>query len=169
MNALKDLIIWMMIIIATAMLFNSQGDKLNSNFFSTFLPHKGKIQGNGRIEFTQSLDGHFYIQAKVNNHNITFLLDTGATDIVLSEKDAIYAGINLHNIKNFKVYETGNGRIKAGVVQISQMIVGNFLIRNIQASVSPSAISHSLLGMSFLKYFDFTIKDNKLILYRDTA
>lgn len=166
MNTLKNLITWLLIIITVAMLFDSQGNKLSNRFFSTFLPHKGRVQGNGSIEFTKSRDGHFYIQAQINNRNITFLLDTGATDIVLSQKDAMYAGINLQNIQNFKIYETAKGRIEAGVVQIPQIRIGNFLINNVQASVNSYSMSHSLLGMSFLRYFDFIMKDDRLILYR---
>ncbi|WP_065094710.1 MULTISPECIES: TIGR02281 family clan AA aspartic protease [unclassified Wolbachia] len=167
MNAVKNLVIWLLIIAATSMLIDSQRDKLSDRFLSTFLPYKGRIQNSGSIEFTKSYDGHFYIQAQVNDSNITFLLDTGATDIVLSQKDALHAGINLQNVQDFKIYETAKGQIKAGVVQIPQVKIGNFLINDVQASVNTHSMSHSLLGMSFLRYFHFTIRDNKLILYRD--
>ncbi|QDH18639.1 TIGR02281 family clan AA aspartic protease [Wolbachia endosymbiont of Carposina sasakii] len=167
MNAVKNLVIWLLIIATTAMLIDSQRDKLSDRFLSTFLPYKGRIQNSGSIEFTKSYDGHFYIQAQVNDSNITFLLDTGATDIVLSQKDALHAGINLQNVQDFKIYESAKGQIKAGVVQIPQVKIGNFLINDVQASVNTHSMSHSLLGMSFLRYFHFTIRDNKLILYRD--
>ncbi|WP_265044668.1 TIGR02281 family clan AA aspartic protease [Wolbachia endosymbiont (group A) of Epirrhoe alternata] len=167
MNAVKNLVIWLLIIATTAMLIDSQRDKLSDRFLSTFLPYKGRIQNSGSIEFTKSYDGHFYIQAQVNDSNITFLLDTGATDIVLSQKDSLHAGINLQNVQDFKIYETAKGQIKAGVVQIPQVKIGNFLINDVQASVNTHSMSHSLLGMSFLRYFHFTIRDNKLILYRD--
>ncbi|WP_353280132.1 TIGR02281 family clan AA aspartic protease [Wolbachia endosymbiont (group A) of Phasia obesa] len=167
MNAVKNLVIWLLIIATTAMLIDSQRDKLSDRFLSTFLPYKGRIQNSGSIEFTKSYDGHFYIQAQVNDSNITFLLDTGATDIVLSQKDALHAGINLQNVQDFKIYETAKGQIKAGVVQIPQVKIGNFLINDVQASVNTHSMSHLLLGMSFLRYFHFTIRDNKLILYRD--
>ncbi|MGL9717710.1 MAG: TIGR02281 family clan AA aspartic protease [Wolbachia sp.] len=169
MNAVKNLVTWLLIIVITAMIIDSQGDKLKSRFLSTFLPYKGRIQSSGSIEFTKSYDGHFYIQAQVNGHNITFLLDTGATDIVLSQKDALHAGLNLQNIQDFKIYETAKGQIRAGVIQIPQVQIGNFLINDIQASVNTHSMSHSLLGMSFLRYFHFTIRDNKLILYRGSA
>ncbi|MDR0289216.1 MAG: TIGR02281 family clan AA aspartic protease [Rickettsiales bacterium] len=169
MNAVKNLVIWLLIIVITAMFIDSQGDKLSNRFLSTFLPYKERIQNSGSIEFTKSYDGHFYIQAQVNGRNITFLLDTGATDIVLSQKDALNAGINLQNIQDFKIYETAKGQIRAGVVQIPQVKIGNFLINDVQASVNTHSMSHSLLGMSFLRYFHFTIRDNKLILYRESA
>ncbi|MDR1139659.1 MAG: TIGR02281 family clan AA aspartic protease [Rickettsiales bacterium] len=169
MNAVKNLVIWLLIIVITAMFIDSQREKLSNRFLSTFLPYKGRIQNSGSIEFTKSYDGHFYIQAQVNGRSITFLLDTGATDIVLSQKDAVNAGINLQNIRDFKIYETAKGQIRAGVVQIPQVKIGNFLINDVQASVNTHSMSHSLLGMSFLRYFHFTIRDNKLILYRESA
>ncbi|WP_341808304.1 TIGR02281 family clan AA aspartic protease [Wolbachia endosymbiont (group E) of Neria commutata] len=166
MNAVKNLAVWLLIIVITAMLIDSQGDKLSDSFLSTFIPHQGRVQGNGSIEFTKSRDGHFYILAQINNRSIIFLVDTGATDIVLSQQDAFRTGINLQNIQNFKTYETAKGQIKAGVVRIPQIKIGNFLINDVQASVNTHAMSYSLLGMSFLRYFDFIVKDNKLILYR---
>ncbi len=67
MNAVKNLVIWLLIIAATSMLIDSQRDKLSDRFLSTFLPYKGRIQNSGQnsgsIEFTKSYDGHFYIQA----------------------------------------------------------------------------------------------------------
>lgn len=168
MSAVKNLLIWLVIITVTAMFIDTHRDKLSNRFFSTFFPHKARVQNNsGSIEFTKSYDGHFYIQAQVNNKNIMFLLDTGASDIVLSQKDALHAGINLKDIRDFKVYDTAKGQVKAGVVQIPQIKIGNFLVHDVQASVNTHAMSHSLLGMSFLRYFHFTIRDNKLILYRD--
>ncbi|MDD9331623.1 MAG: TIGR02281 family clan AA aspartic protease [Wolbachia sp.] len=166
MSAVKNLAIWLLIIIATAVFFDSQGNKLADIFLNTFLPSKGKVKGSGSIEFTKSHNGRFYIQAKVNDRNITFLLDTGATDIILSQKDAMYLGINFKNLQNFKVYETAKGQIRASIIKIPQVKIGNFLINNVQASVKDHPMSYSLLEMSFLRYFYFTIKDDKLILYR---
>jgi aspartyl protease family protein len=167
MNTIKNLTIWLVIIIIVAMIIDSQGDKLSNRFLSTFVPHQGRIHGNGSIEFTKSHDGHFYIQAQINNRSVIFLVDTGATDIVLSQQDAFRTGINVKNIKNFKTYETAKGKIESGIINIPQIKIGNFLINNIEASVNSHSMSHSLLGMSLLRYFNFIVKDNKLILYRD--
>ncbi len=43
MNAVKNLVIWLLIIATTAMLIDSQRDKLSDRFLSTFLPYKGRI------------------------------------------------------------------------------------------------------------------------------
>ncbi|WP_081326545.1 TIGR02281 family clan AA aspartic protease [Wolbachia pipientis] len=150
------------------MFYNSSNLVLDGTTISNRIlaPYKGKVQGDGSVEFSRARDGHFYIQAQINNRNITFLLDTGATDIVLSHKDALHAGIDVQNISNFKIYETAKGFIEAKIVEIPEMKIGHFLISNVQASVNSYSMSRSLLGMSFLKHFDFMIKDDTLILYR---
>ncbi|WP_333023419.1 TIGR02281 family clan AA aspartic protease [Wolbachia endosymbiont of Pentidionis agamae] len=167
MNSIKNLIFWFLIIIITAMLYDANKEKLNDIFISTFLPYRGRVQGSGQIEFTKSYDGHFYVQAQINNRSVRFLLDTGATDITLSYPDAIKVGINTENIQNFKIYETAKGKIKAGVVNIPEMGIGNFVIKNIQVSINTHEMSHSLLGMNLLKHFNFTIKNDRLIIYRN--
>ncbi|MDG7056436.1 MAG: TIGR02281 family clan AA aspartic protease [Wolbachia endosymbiont of Meromenopon meropis] len=169
MHSVKNLVIWLLIIIIVAIFIDSHKVKFDDRFRNTFLPYNGKMKDSESIEFTKSYDGHFYIQAQVNGCNVMFLLDTGATDIVLSQRDALNAGINLKNIQDFKIYETAKGQVKAGVIQISQIKIGNFLINNVQASVNTHSMHRSLLGMSFLKYFHFTIRDNKLTLYRKSV
>ncbi len=167
---MRGLVIWLFIIIVTAILYDSLSTiPVNITAIGRYglVADKGRIQGNGSVEFNRAHDGHFYIQAQVNNRDIIFLLDTGATDVVLSYKDAVYAGIDVQNASNFKVYETARGLIETKTVKIPEIKIGNFLINNVQASVNTYSMSRSLLGMSFLKYFDFMIKDNKLILYRN--
>ncbi len=164
---IKYAIVWLAIIISVATVYGLRNDILNSKFIAVFLPHKGYTTKDGSVEFRQSSNGHFYIQAEINQHNITFLLDTGATDIVLSLKDAQKIGINLKEIKNFKTYQTANGIIQAGSVEVSEIKVGSFSVKNMRVSVNTHHMSSSLLGMSFLKHFDFTIKDDRLIIYPD--
>ncbi len=49
---------------------------------------------NGAIELRQADDGHYYADTVVNGIAVTFLIDTGASDIFLSEEDARRVGLD---------------------------------------------------------------------------
>ncbi|WP_447582140.1 retropepsin-like aspartic protease family protein [Anaplasma marginale] len=119
---------------------------------------------DGGVAFRKSKDGHFYILAAINGENITFLVDTGATDVVLSEKDAQKIGAHMRPVQQSKTYHTANGAIKATYFQIPEIRIGTLVARNVGASISTSELRTSLLGMSFLKHFHFTMRNDELLL-----
>lgn len=163
----KYVITWLIIITSVAAIYGLRDELLNSKLVTVFLPSKGHVAKDGSLEFKQASNGHFYIQAEINQKNITFLLDTGATDTVLSLKDAQKIGINLKEIRDFKRYQTANGTVLAGSVEVPKIKIGNFVVKNVRISINTYPMSTSLLGMNLLKHFDFTIKDDRLIIYHD--
>ncbi|XGA08715.1 MAG: TIGR02281 family clan AA aspartic protease [Wolbachia endosymbiont of Xenopsylla cheopis] len=163
----KYVVTWLLIITSIATVYGLRDEILNSKLVTVFLPYRGYVAKDGSLEFKQSSNGHFYIQAEINQKNITFLLDTGATDTVLTLKDAEKIGVNLKEIKNFKRYQTANGTVLAGSVEIPKIKIGSFVVENVRVSVNTYPMSTSLLGMNLLKHFDFTIKNDRLIIYHD--
>ena len=60
----------------------------------TVMPQQTVLADQGRIELPRAADGHYYVTADVNGHPTRFVVDTGASQIVLSEQDARSAGID---------------------------------------------------------------------------
>jgi aspartyl protease family protein len=98
----------------------------------------------------KAADGHFWIEAKVNTTVVKFLVDTGATTVALTDKDARRMGINLYNIVYDREVLTASGPTKAASVTIDRLQIGNNTVRDVKAMVIRQGLSSSLLGMSYL-------------------
>ena len=106
--------------------------------------------------------GHYVTQGKINNHPVTFLLDTGASDISIPDKIARKLKLKYGQERR---YQTANGIIIGNLTLLNQVSIGKIQLRNIRASINPK-MDHDeiLLGMSFLKNIEFTQRGDTLIL-----
>ncbi|MDE0994022.1 MAG: TIGR02281 family clan AA aspartic protease, partial [Rhodospirillales bacterium] len=93
------------------------------------------------------------------------LIDTGASDVVLSPLDAKRLGFNLERLRYSKIYRTANGSVKGAPVILGQITIGSIQLLNVPASVNGADMNRSLLGMRFLNQLSrFEISGNQLIL-----
>ncbi|MEO0567506.1 MAG: TIGR02281 family clan AA aspartic protease [Pseudomonadota bacterium] len=122
---------------------------------------------DGRVELTRSMDGHYYVTAKVNGADVDFVVDTGATQIVLTEDDAVRAGLNTTDLAFVGRASTANGVVRTAPVRLDSLSIGPIEDRGIAAVVNGGELFQSLLGMSYLQRFESVeITDGKLILTR---
>ena len=165
MRYAKYIIFWLSITAGIALVYDVNHKALQSTR-ATAVTVAPSAEGALGVSFRKSNDGHFYILAHISGENIKFLVDTGATDVVLSFKDAQRIGAHMRPSKS-KTYRTANGSIQASYFTIPEIRIGNLVARNVGASVSTSQLETSLLGMSFLKNFQFIMKKDELILYQN--
>jgi aspartyl protease family protein len=93
--------------------------------------------------------GHFVTTAQVNGTGVKFLVDTGATLVVLSREDADRAKIGYKDAP-VGLMQTANGPVQAWRVKIDRLQVGEIEINNVDAVVNAAPLPFGLLGMSFL-------------------
>lgn len=137
----------------------------SSRLGSEFNPGRGNIE-NGAISFRADLRGHYMATAKINGQDIKFLIDTGATDIALSMKDAIKIGFKESDLSFNMQVSTANGTAYVAPVIIDKIELGPIVFNNLRGSVSPAGMDISLLGMSFLNQLSaYEVKDGLLTLY----
>jgi len=106
--------------------------------------------------------GHYVTQGEINNHSVTFLLDTGASDISIPDKIARELNLNYGQEQR---YQTANGIIIGNLTTLRSVSIGNIKLQNVRASINPKMDNDEiLLGMSFLKYIEFTQHGDTLIL-----
>lgn len=123
------------------------------------------MRGHETVVFKKSRDGHFYLNLKIKGHTIPFLLDTGATRVVLTERDAQKIGIDVRSLHYKYPTQTANGVIYVAFVTIERITVGQRTLEHVPAAVSKHATPPSILGMSFLEKIPaWTIKGDRLIL-----
>lgn len=128
-------------------------------------PSYAKVGKHGELIINASQDGHFYIDVKVNGEDMRFMIDTGASEIVLSASQAKKVGIDLKTLNFNRVYQTANGTAFGASTILKEIEVGGIKFHDVHASVNNSEMGVSLLGMSFLRQFTrYEFYHDKLLL-----
>lgn len=163
----RNFLLWVSIIFLLITLYSYRYEMqtVKDRVVSTLFPSKA-VMKNGAITFQASQDGHYYLWADINNTPIYFMLDTGATDIVLTQRDAKKIGIVPQRLDYTKIYHTANGTSYGAPVVISRFTLGELQLYNLHASVNAGKMQTSLLGMSFLNQLQgYEVKNGVLMLW----
>ena len=103
----------------------------------------------------------------VNGTPIDFLVDTGATQVVLTQADAARIGLNPTELRYLGIANTANGQVRTAAVNLDEVQVGPYSDRNLRATVNGGEMDKSLLGMTYLGLYDsISITNDELILSR---
>ena len=167
LKAVKYFSIWAAIAMFIIILYSFRFDflEVKTRLVGVLNPSHIQVNSSDKIIINMSYGNHFYANVKVNNQNIRFMIDTGATDMVLSLRDAKKAGINIAKLIFNKPYQTANGISYGASVVLKDVKFGNLNLKNVRASVNSADMGVSLLGMSFLRNFKkYEFYQNKLIL-----
>ena len=133
----------------------------------TVLPGQSIVTGSDRVELPRHADGHYYLTAEVNGKPILFVVDTGATDIVLTQDDARLAGLDPDDLAYIGRALTANGEVRTAPVRLDTLVIGPIRDTGVAAVVNEGALDQSLLGMSYLqRYSSVEITGGKLVLSR---
>ena len=133
----------------------------------TVMPRQTVLASEGRIELPRAPDGHYYVTAEVNGQPIRFVVDTGATEIVLSREDAKTAGIAMDDLIFSGRAYSANGPVATAPVRLDRLAIGAIEDDGVRAFVNDGQMDISLLGMSYLnRYARIEITDGALVLTR---
>ena len=132
----------------------------------TVRPSQNVVSGD-RIELPRARDGHYYLTAQVNGTPLRFVVDTGASQVVLSRDDAERIGMDTENLNYLGRAYTANGEVRTASVRLDSITVGPVRHENVRAVVNQGDMQGSLLGMSYLQQFSsLEITGGKLVLTR---
>jgi aspartyl protease family protein len=132
---------------------------------SGFIPGEPVHTGAQEMVISESEGGNYLVYGTVNGARVRFLVDTGASDIVLSPSDARRAGIDFGLLNFDHSYETANGIGKGALTNIKTLAVGDASFTDVAISVNQADMNASLLGMTFLRRFkSFSFSQGKLTL-----
>ncbi len=122
--------------------------------------------GWNRITIPADPRGHFLVEAEVNGTPVTFLVDSGASSVVLSPEDARRIGLTPDRLRFTERYRTANGTVRAAPVELREIRIGQLAQRFVPASINEAPIGVSLLGMSFLGRLEsWSVEGGRLALY----
>jgi clan AA aspartic protease (TIGR02281 family) len=109
--------------------------------------------------------GHFLLKAVVNGVPINFMVDTGASHVVLTIPDARRIGFTANDLEFTQEFQSANGTVRAAPVKLRELRIGQFSLYGLEASVNGGPLPISLLGMSFLQRLrSYEVADGRLIL-----
>nr|WP_236581441.1 TIGR02281 family clan AA aspartic protease [Hydrogenophaga sp. BPS33] len=119
--------------------------------------------GRQRIVLTADSRGHFFPSGQINGRAVQFLVDTGASSVILSESDA--KRINLDYTKGRRVIvNTANGNVSGHQVRLDSVRVGDAQVYGVDAIVLPQPMLFVLLGNTFLTRFQMQRHNDQLVL-----
>ncbi len=155
--------VWIAWLIGLALLVFVFQDLLDEQYNPNQDP-KLSLQSNGKAQVTlqQNRQGHYVTNGAINGVNVTFLLDTGATQVSIPAH--IAEKLSLQTGGQYRV-QTANGSITVYQTQLNELRIGNIYLYNVAAHINPSMEADEiLLGMSALKRVEFRQTGKQLIL-----
>ncbi|MEJ2179671.1 MAG: TIGR02281 family clan AA aspartic protease [Gammaproteobacteria bacterium] len=120
------------------------------------------IEGVREVVLERNRRGHYVSSGFINDKPVTFMLDTGATDIAIPYRVAEQLGLRRGPTVYF---QTANGPATGYATKLDSVAIGNIELENVRASINPNVKEMEiLLGMSFLKHLEFTQRGDTLTL-----
>jgi aspartyl protease family protein len=126
------------------------------------------LHGSGYVEvhLASSRQGHYMAGGKINGEEVTFLLDTGATQVAVPIEVAQRLGLQAGAAITIS---TANGRATAHRTRLQRLQLGDIVLTDVEALIAPGMGGDDvLLGMSALKQLEFTQRGGTLMLRQST-
>jgi aspartyl protease family protein len=117
---------------------------------------------NGVLTVKPDRSGHYRIEGTINDENVEFIIDTGATLVAVPKSLANRLGIKGHYPI---LLQTANGNISGSLTRIKKLTFANFKLYNVKAVIMPGGDDKMvLLGMNVLSQFNLSQQNNRLII-----
>ncbi|WP_394760478.1 TIGR02281 family clan AA aspartic protease [Phenylobacterium sp.] len=107
-------------------------------------------QGGPRATIPKSADGHYWAEVEADGGPVRLLVDTGATAVALTPRDAARLGVDLGALRYSNRVVTATGQARAASVKLASLTVSGARIENVDALVIEHGLDTSLLGMTYL-------------------
>jgi len=122
------------------------------------------VSAEGQVEVPRAPDGHYYLTLAIDGTPLTFMVDTGASGMVLSLADAERVGIAVADLRFLGQAMTANGIVRTAQVTLPVVELGPFRNEGFRAYVNAGEMQGSLLGMDYLGQFRMEFASDRLVL-----
>ncbi|MEL7026455.1 MAG: TIGR02281 family clan AA aspartic protease [Pseudomonadota bacterium] len=156
----RQLAAWGLIFIGTIAVVGLWSDIRND-----VAPSQLSFDDGARIEVPRQADGHYHVTVDLNNVPVNFIVDTGASNVVLSGRDAERVGIDVDSLAFTGFANTANGTVRTAEVRIDEIDLAGVTAEDFPVWVNGGEMDFSLLGMNYLNAFErIEISGGRLIL-----
>lgn len=117
----------------------------------------------------QKYGDQYVVESSLSGNQVYFLIDTGASTTAISRQKfkALFKSVETKFVGQFNV-QTANGTVRSPMYQFASLEIAKAKVKNINVMVLPlDELGHSdgLLGMNFLREFDFRIDQQNALLH----
>jgi aspartyl protease family protein len=156
LGALAITAVWLLVAAALYLAF----ERIEQNRQASLKPY---ALSSGELVIPRQRDGHFQVAGEVNRQPVTFLVDTGASHVSVSEALANQAGLPAG--QNITMH-TANGQRPGQLVRSVPVRAGHLVLNDTSVTVGLSGLlpEQALLGQAFLKHFDVEIRRDEMVL-----
>jgi len=110
------------------------------------------VEEGEQIRIPMAIDGHFWVEARLNGERVKFLIDSGATMTTIGRDTAARTGVSV-NPERDQIVRTGNGLIRVSRAHARSLEVGSIERQDIALHVA-DVDELNVLGMNFLSSLD---------------
>jgi aspartyl protease family protein len=163
----RNLLLWLAVGLVLVLGFSFQNElgDLALRLRGALMPSYAVQTGQREMTLSEGEDGHYHVYGTINGVKILFLIDTGATDIVLDPTDARRIGLKLEDLNFNRPFGSANGIGHGAGIEVDELMIGPIRFARVPMSVNGARMGSSLLGMAFLKRLkSYSFSGGKLTL-----
>lgn len=155
-GALAIAAVWLAVAAVLYLVF----DRIEQNRQASLKPY---ALSSGELVIPRQRDGHFHVEGEVNRQPVSFLVDTGASHVSVSQVLASQAGLPTGQTITL---QTANGQRPGQLVRGVPVRAGHLVLNDASVTVGLSGLKpdQALLGQAFLKHFDVEIRRDDMVL-----
>ena len=126
-------------------------------------PKRAVVTAQGELVIPRHRDGHFYVDGTINGKPLRFMVDTGASGVVVSESFARDAGLPRGEPTTF---QTANGTLAGSTLRGIAVTAGPLSVSSTSVGVGLVGGKRDvgLLGQSFLTKFNMSMTREEMVL-----
>jgi len=106
------------------------------------------VEQGKETRIPMAIDGHFWVNAKLNGHDVKFLVDSGATTTTIDRDTAKAAGVEMSERRDLFV-RTGNGVIRVASGRAADLTIGGITRHDVALEIADND-DLNVLGMNYL-------------------
>lgn len=125
-------------------------------------PYSTVQAGSVEVRLDRNRYGHYLASGTINSRPVEFLVDTGATDVVVPADTAQRLGL----VRGRQgIARTANGNVTIWATNIARLTLGDIELTNVAASINPGMRDQEiLLGMSAIRRVELLQRGDTLTL-----
>ncbi|SBV33447.1 Aspartyl protease-like protein [uncultured Sphingopyxis sp.] len=120
----------------------------------------------GEVRLGRSGDSHFYADTEVDGTHIRMMVDSGASIVALTRRDAEAIGMDVDSLPIGGMARTAGGDVPMRTVTLDSIVVEGIEVRQVPAAVVDADMGVSLLGQSFLAKLDAVSVEGDMMTLR---